>query len=309
MTKVYAAQGTLSPCAPFDFDKTLDFIGEFAPMVGEQTLAPRSLTKTISLDGDAVVFQLTARGEIEKPALAYTLYSARKLNDKQQERVLNQVRFFLSLDDDLKPFYQIGKRDEKFAPVIKRFYGLHHVKFLTPFENAIWAILTQRQPMRVAHKTKLALVEKYGARLEVNGQTYRAFPEAGQLLNVSAEDLNALVKNERKAQYLRAVIDAFANVPENFLYDAPTEQVREWLLNIKGIGAWSADFILLRGLGRMEAMRMTEYNMRGDPFGEAIAQVYNDGKKVSDAERERLAKQYGAWQGYWAYYLRVNGRA
>lgn len=308
MTKVSSARGTLLPSAPFDFEKSLDFIGAFAPMMGEQKLAPRALTKTIALNGSAIVFQVNSNGGIETPALEYKLYSAHKLNATAQAQLVKHIRFFLSLDDDLKPFYAIGKRDEKFAPVIQRLYGLHHVKFLTPFENAMWAVLTQRQPMRVAHKTKLALVEKYGARLEVNGVLYHAFPEAGEMLGVSAEDLNRLVKNERKAQYLRAVIEAFATAEEGFLYDAPTAQVRDWLLHIKGIGTWSADFILLRGLGRMEAMRLTEYDLRGDPFGDAIAQVYNNGKKVSNAERERLAKLYGAWQGYWAYYLRVNGR-
>lgn len=306
MTKLYNAAGTLDPTPPFDFEKSLDFIGEFSPMVNEQTLAPRSLTKTTSLHGDAVVFQVTSRGTIEKPTLEYTLYSAHKLNAAEQEKLVERIRFFLSLDDDLKPFYAIGKRDEKFAPVIKRLYGLHQVKFLTPFENAMRAILTQRQPIRVAHKVKIALIEKFGARLTVSGQEYRAFPEAAQLFSVSAGELNEMVRNERKTEYLRAVIEAFANVDENFLYHAPTVDVREWLLSIKGIGDWSADFILLRGLGRMEAMRLTEYPLRGDPFGDAIAKVYGEGKKVSNAERERLAERYSEWRGYWAYYSRTN---
>lgn len=304
--KLYTAQGTLTPVAPFDFEKSLDFIGEFSPMSGEQTLAPCSLTKTISLNGNAIVFQITGQGTVDKPALAYTLYSAQKLSAQEQETVLKRIRFFLSLDDDLTAFYALGKRDKKFASVIERFYGLHQVKFLTPFENAIWAILTQRQPIRVAHQVKIALLEKYGARLTVNGQEFRAFPEVSQLFPVTAEELNEIVHNERKVQYLRAVIDAFQNVDEKFLYEAPTADIHAWLLNIKGIGDWSADLILLRGLGRMEWLRMTEYAIRGDPFGQAIARVYADGKPVSKTERERLTKTYGDQQGYWAYYLRAN---
>lgn len=310
--KLFTVQGTLTPCAPFDFEKSLDFIGEFAPMAGEQTLAPRSLTKTISLNGKAIVFQIRARGTVEIPELDYTLYSAQKLSKAEQEKVVERVRFFLSLDDDLKPFYAIAKRDEKFAPVVRRLYGLHQVKFLTPFENAVWAVLTQRQPMRVAHQVKMALIEKYGPRLRVSlsakaaGVEYRAFPEAAELYPVSASELNLLVRNERKTDYLRAVIEAFYNVDETFLYQAPTQELREWLLNIKGIGAWSADFVLLRGLGRVEWMRMSEYSLRGDPFGKAIQKVYSNGSTLSNAERERLTRTYGDWQGYWAYYLRVN---
>ena len=309
--KLNCATGTLTPIPPFDFEQSLDFIGEFPPMAGEQMLAPRSLTKTLSLDGQAVVFQITGRGDADKPTLDYTLYSASKLNASAQKRVLARIRFFLSLDDDLRPFYKIGLRDEKFAPVLKRFYGLHQVKFLSPFENAMWAVLTQRIPMRVAHKVKEELIDQYGARLTVNGHEYRAFPEVSQLFPVSTAELNAIVHNERKAQYLRAVIDAFHAVDEEFLYHAPTPQIREWLLKIKGIGEWSADFILLRGLGRMEELRFhsdafyrNSLAMRA--FEQAIGKVYAPNSQLTLKAMQDLAARYAEWQGYWAYYLRAN---
>lgn len=304
--KLYSTHGTLTPLAPFDYDKSLDFISEFTPMSGEQTLAPRSLTKTLSLNGGAIVFQITSNGTVENPALEYTLYSAHKLDAATEQLALERIRFFLSLEEDLKPFYALAKKDAKFAPVVKRFYGLHHVKFLTPFENAAWAILTQHQPIRVAHQVKVELIQKYGACLDVNGQEFRAFPEPAQLAAVPDAVLNETVRNDRKTTYLRAVTDAFLQTDDAFLYHAPTEELREWLLSIKGIGDWSADFVLLRGLGRMEGMRMSEYSIRGDPFGKAIAKVYNDGKPLSNPERERLSANYQNWQGYWAYYLRVN---
>ena len=39
----YSVQGSLTPAPPFDFDKSLDFLGLFAPMEGEQTLTERAL--------------------------------------------------------------------------------------------------------------------------------------------------------------------------------------------------------------------------------------------------------------------------
>ena len=55
--------------------------------------------------------------------------------------IANRLRFFLSLNDDLQPFYRIGLADPPFASVIECLYGLHQPKFLTPFELACWAIL------------------------------------------------------------------------------------------------------------------------------------------------------------------------
>lgn len=303
--KIFSSHGALTPCAPFDFEKSLDFIGAFQPMRDEQALTPRGLTKTLSVNGNAIVFQLTSSGSIEHPALAYTLYSAHKLDAETETLVAARIRFFLSLDDDLNPFYTLAKRDPKFQPVMQKLYGLHQVKFLTPFEIAIWAVLTQRTPIPVAHVIKRALVERYGPRLDVNGQEFRAFPEVHALHPVSFDALNAMVHNERKTMYLRAVMDAFYQVTDEFLYHAPAKELRAWLLNIKGVGEWSADFILLRGLGHMQEMRLNEYSLRGDPFGRAIAQVYTNGKPVSNNERERLTKTYDGWQGYWAHYLRA----
>src|SRR4029077_10510045 len=122
------------------FEKTLDFIGDFSPMLGEQTLAPRSLTKTLSYDGQAIAFQLTAQGksDLKHPALDSTLYSAHKLDPAAHQAIVERIRFFLGLDDDLRAFYDLARTDEKFAPVLNRFYGLHHVKFPSPFENAVW---------------------------------------------------------------------------------------------------------------------------------------------------------------------------
>ena len=51
------------------------------------------------------------------------------------------------------------------------------MKFATPFENAAWAILSQRTYMNVARKVKDNLSETFGSALEVDGVIYRTFPK------------------------------------------------------------------------------------------------------------------------------------
>src|SRR5438034_10387339 len=114
------------------------------------------------------------------------------------------------LADDLEHFYRIGYGDVDFAPVLQRLYGLHQVKFLTPFESASWAVLSQRYPAAAAQRTKQAITEKFGTSLEMNGQRYVAFPEPYRLAYVSESDLGAIVKNPRKTQFLIGVAKVFA---------------------------------------------------------------------------------------------------
>ncbi|HKD73843.1 MAG TPA: hypothetical protein VKB76_00055, partial [Ktedonobacterales bacterium] len=133
--------GTLTPRPPYDFAKTLAFMRGFSPTAGEQSLAGEAITKAVTLHGRAISFTLQGSGTISAPQIAYRIVSERPIDDDEHAIIADRIRFFLSLDDDLAPFYALGQDDPAFAPIIARFYGLHHPKFLTPFEIACWAIL------------------------------------------------------------------------------------------------------------------------------------------------------------------------
>ena len=92
---------------------------------------------------------------------------------------------------------------------MRRLYGFHQVKFMTPVENAAWAVLTQRMPIPIARRVKNAIVERYGGSVSVGGRAYPAFPEARTLAAVPLADLQTLIHNERKTGYLLAVARAF----------------------------------------------------------------------------------------------------
>ena len=297
---MYQETGTLTPTPPFDFSKSLQFLGIFGPTKNEQTVSTHSFTKAISIDGQTVVFQLTSIGTTEKPGLEYTLFSAKPFSQAMENAVVERITFFLSLKDDLQPFYRLGRADPDFAPIIEHLYGYHQVKFLTPFENACWAVLTQRNPMKIAQQTKQALVEKYGSSLEVSGSVYWAFPEPMQIAVVDESELLKTIRNDRRTEYLVAVARAFSEADEEFLKTASDEAVEAWLRNIKGIGDWSATFIMVRGLGRMERVPLTEARLF-----EAASRVYGHGEELSRVDLKRLADKYGLWQGYWAHYIRV----
>ncbi len=289
----FTTSGSLSAVPPFDFAQSLAFLGEFPPAHNQQSISGTSLTKAVMIDGQVVVFRLTASA----PGLDYTLFSAQPISAELQRAAADRIAFFLSLDDDLRPFYALAQSDPPFAPVLERLYGYHQVKFLTPFENACWAILSQRIPVQVGLMLKARLGDQLGAALTVEGVAYSAFPDAPRVLE-RADDLDAIVGNQRKANYLRAAAQAFATVDEAWLRTAPYDEVEAWLLAIKGIGAWSANFILIRGLGRMDRVAISEGRML-----DAARKVYGD--DLSDQQVIDLGARYGSYQGYWSHYLRA----
>ena len=299
----------LHPTPPFDFNKSLDFLQGFTPTRDEQSLAARVLTKAIMVAGQVVVFEVKSTGTPEAPALECRLHTAQPLGEAAVAAARDRLSFFLSLDDDLRPFYALAQADPAMAPEVKRLYGMHQVKFPTPFEIAAWAVLTQRAPIPMARQMKQALVARFGGSLEVGGARYWAFPEAASLAAAPAAALAELIHNERKAQYLAAVSAAFAGVDEAFLRSGDYEAVLAWLRAIKGIGEWSADFILLRGLGRMQALHFTTATIFEKRMSTAVSRVYAPGRALTGQEMALLAERYGDQQGYWALYLRTGESA
>lgn len=294
--------GTIAATPPFDFAHSLAFLNDFPPTAGQQAITAQTLTKAVIVGDVPLAFTVRASGTTEEPGLAYTLHADTPLDPTHVEAALDRIGFFLGLADDLRPFYAIGATDPAFAPVQARLHGYHQAKFLTPFENACWAILTQRNPMAQARRAKEALIARYGGGVTVEGQRYDAFPEAPRLAAVAPDELVELVGHARRGTYLHAAASAFAAVDEGWLRAGPIAEVEGWLRAIKGIGAWSATFILIRGLGRAEILPLGEERLAA-----IVARRYLGGGSATDAVIARCAAPYGSWRGYWAHYLRAAG--
>jgi DNA-3-methyladenine glycosylase II len=292
--------GTLKPVAPFDFSKSLEFLSDFSPMQNEQIVKSGTFTKAVQAKGKTIAFEVTDKGTIENPKLQFTAYLEGKFTDEIKESVADRINFFLSLQDNLKEFYEIAQKDKCLQPAIKQFYGHKQVKFLTPFEIACWAVLNQRIPLSVAHQMKENIVKKIGGQIKVKGVEYHSFPEPSNLAAAS-DELPEMVPNKRKAEYISSVAEAFCGVDEQWLREAPYDEVHGWLTDIKGIGDWSANFVMIRGLGRMEELSNVEPRLAFD-----VARIYaGKDEQMNKEEVCQIAEKYGKWKGYWDYYLRI----
>ena len=298
----FTAHTTLEARAPFDFARTLGFLGCFPPTEGEQQISPDALHKVVSIDGRAIACRIT--GTPRATTLAVELRADHAIDPSLCDRTTARLRFQLSLDDDLTPFYARAASDPAFSKVVAAQHGHHHVKFPLPFEIACWAVLGQRSPLRAARTIKDAIVARFGPEVSLDTGEARAFPEPAALAGQDAR-IASIVRDPRKASSLVAIARAFAEVDERFLREGAFEEVEAWLLALPRIGAWSSAFILFRGLGRMPRLALKE-----GPIFDAARQVYGTtrGRPLQDREIAAIADGYGEWCGYWALYLRARSR-
>jgi len=258
--------------APFSFARSLDFLRSFPPCRGEYLIDDDAVTAAVTIDGHAVPF--TVRGDL-------TVETAR-----HGDAIVARAAHFLGSEDDLSGFYAAAKGDAAFAPVIDTLHGLHHVRFLTLGEIAVYAVMMQRSSIAHASAKRRRFLARFG--VPVDGEPrLRAWPELATLAALDPGDIG---------EPIATVVRGVAAIGEPFLREAPYGEARDRLLAIRGIGPFSAAAILLRGLGRMDELPW------GEPFERAARGVYGRAFDV-DAIRAR----YGRHIGYWSYYLRVRG--
>lgn len=286
----------LTPRQPFRFATTLDALSWFVPLRGSQLLEQHAMTRALAYNGQALVWRLEEQEE--QPGLTCTLFSESPLETSLIDATLEHISFFLSLDDDLTALYAAAQDDAPFQKVVEQLYGYHQLKFPSAFESACWAVLTQRNTGNNSRSMMDALTRSLGPALEVAGQRYQAFPEPEAVAKLEVAALAQLLGHGPKAAFLSAVAEAFSRVDERWLRAIPSAEAERWLRAIHGIGSWSAHFILIRGLGKMEGLPHGDTKLL-----DSASKVYE--RTLSWPELESLSERYADLRGYWSHYIRM----
>lgn len=296
--KLQSTHLTLAPTPPFDFSHTLNFLSDYKASGITIKILENELRFALNVSGQPVTFFLRSIGTLQRPRLELTLH-AQTLSDEILIKAKEQLDVYLSLNQDLTLFYKLAEKDDAFKPVLKKLYGYHPVKFPSIFCCMCWALVTQRTPNSFAYVTMQRFCELLGNRITVSDETYQTFPEAKDFLG-SRDKVLIATNNTRKTDRLMEIAKEFILMDEVFLKTAPYEEVMQKIKKLKGLGQWSVDYILLRGLGRYERSPWTDTQIIN-----AISGVYTAGFRISDGDARRLAEGYGWGQGLWVHYLKV----
>jgi DNA-3-methyladenine glycosylase II len=210
--------------------------------------------RVLVLDGKPVEVAVTQEGGAEAPALHLTLNGAGKGNRARAEARAALERM-LSLELDIDPFYTLAAGDPVLAPVARRFRGLRPPRLASVFECLVNAVALQQLSLAAGLSLLNRLSRTYGACSSGAGKLVYAFPEPAELAMARPGSIRALGFSLRKATTIVAIADA-ANEGRLGLESLATrddDHAVETLTQIAGVGRWSAEYTLLRGLGRLHA--------------------------------------------------------
>ena len=294
------AHSALLPAVPpFSLAASLAAMSGFRPSAGDQLIMSDRLRKGLAHPdepGEAVVVEVAPRPDAA-PGVRLEVFAASPLSAAGAAAVERWVRGWLSLDDDMRPVLELASDDPPVAALLPLVHGLHQVRFGSLAEGTAYFALTQRSTQWFAAARKRRLAERFGARAELDGAVHVAFPPLATLAAADGDELLAVAGNAPRAKRLSEVIAGVAALDEQWLRTGPYPEVRAALLDVRGVGPFTAHGILLRVLGRPD-----DAPLELPQFTEQIARVYDPAPPPEPAE---LRDRYGPYVGWWAYLTRV----
>jgi AraC family transcriptional regulator of adaptative response / DNA-3-methyladenine glycosylase II len=119
------------------------------------------------------------------------------------------------------------------------------------FELVVRTVLGQQVSVKAAHTFGQRLVEAYGKPLDApDGGLTTRFPTAQTLAEASYDEIGLTGSRIRT---LRAVSVAVASGELALDGSADRDETRAKLLALPGIGAWTVEYVAMRGLGDPDA--------------------------------------------------------
>ncbi len=284
---------------PFNFDLSTRIFASGDKQI--RNFVDCQFTQVIKINGKLALVKLTSAGTIEKPKINVELKANSQISLLDKQKAVEAIKFIFNLDFDLCSFYNEIKNESVMRHLVKPLNGLKNPTTPTVFEALLDSIVEQQISLKVAHIMEERLVKKYGESLTLDGETYYAYPTPQNIANVSISELKNCGLSERKAQYLQGatqlIVDGKLDL-ESLKNKENSEEIISELDAIRGIGVWTAELTMLRGMQKLDAFPADDLGLR-----HVISSFYCDGKAIKAEEAREIAKGWGRWKGLAAFYL------
>jgi len=290
---------TITPLPPFDFDLSASIFREGDKQIRKYDNG--RYWQVIRVENKLVLVTVVSIGSVDAPRLRVELKSNGEISATDRQTVEEAIGSSLNLGLDLEAFYKEVKNDRVMSSIVGKLRGLKSPTTPTVFESLVSSIIEQQISLSVAHSMERKVVKAFGDALAVNGRAYYAFPTAERLASVTIEQLRQYGLSSRKAEY---IIGAAKSITEGALdleglkELEDTSAVIDRLLKMRGIGTWTAEMTVLRGMHRMEKLPADDIGLR-----RCIAHYYGKDRRISADEARQIARKWGKWKGLAAFYL------
>lgn len=287
----------LQAAAPFRLDLTAWALRRL-PVNSIDRWDGLSYSRILSIRGKAVAISVNETGTVKSPELRVDFDGPSRFQDIISET----LRKTLGLDIDLAAFYELASKHRQLDSLAKRFIGLKPPRFPSVFEAIVNGIACQQISLSVG----LELLNRLSAAYGATRGAHHAFPLPQDLQTVEPQEIRRLGFSTRKSENIVAIAKAVYRKElglDSLEYEAdPAVMAR--LRALAGIGRWTAEYVMLRGLGRLDVFP------GDDVGGQARLMRWLGLKERPDYDAtNKVLQKWSPYRGMLYFHLLLNDRA
>jgi DNA-3-methyladenine glycosylase II len=214
--------------------------------------------------------------------------------------VRQYITRWLHLDADLHPFYDFAATDKVLAPLATRFNGLRLIGIPDLFEALTWSITGQQITLAFAYTLRQRFIQTFGYHTVVDGKDHYIYPHPSVVAALDPAALIALQFSRSKADYITKLAQSMASgaLSAEKLQQMDYHQAREYLISFRGIGNWSANYVLMKYYRYHQALPLEDAGLHN-----ALRQQLQLPAKPSLAAVKELTQHWQQYAAYATFYL------
>ncbi|HVX38178.1 MAG TPA: hypothetical protein VHB25_01300 [Gemmatimonadaceae bacterium] len=239
--------------APYRLDLTVCALRRLATNVVDVLTPDARYLRAFDVPGGVMLVQVRQTGPT---ALTVTLNGP----PREHAAALATIQRVLGTDRDIGPFRRAAGHVSWLRELVARMAGVKPPRYATLWEACVNAVIFQQVSLAAASTITRRLILALGARVELDAVAVYPFPGAELFLAAQTRELRAAGLSAAKLDTLRRCAHAILSgeLDECALEALPSADAAVRLREIKGIGAWTAVVILLRGFGRLDVFPMND---------------------------------------------------
>jgi DNA-3-methyladenine glycosylase II len=193
------------------------------------------------------------RGSVDAPDVRLS-FVAGMPSAATRRHVEQMVGRMLGLAVDPAPLHAAAMRLRSLAPTALALRGMRPPRFATLFDTFGNVVPYQQLSLDAGAAIVRRLVERFGEKMLYGDKSFAAFPTAREIAGARLPALLACGFSRGKAKSLRDLARAVetGDVSEEAIASLRTSDALSRLIELPGIGPWSAAVVLLRGFGRLD---------------------------------------------------------
>lgn len=237
---------------PFAADAVMSFIGERA-IPGCESWDGVRYRRSLGLPGGLGVVELVAHDDHVTARLELTSWS-------DLGAAVHRLRRLLDIDSDPVAVDTALGQDPALAELVRATPGRRAPASVDPYETAIRAVIGQQVSVAGARTVAGRIVEASGRRSAVpSGEITHVFPSPDEL--AGAPD-GAFSMPGARRDTIRRVAAAVADGELELDVGCDPAVAHRQLQALRGVGPWTADYVVMRGLGHPDTFLASDLGVR-----------------------------------------------